>query len=327
MNIYKYELEFLGSTHFGETGIELENVCERVSSDTLFSALLNAINVVYGEGKASELIEEFLKDPPFLISSLFLYGGETFYLPRPLFDEHLGDELKKSYGKELKKTLWLSDELFFKWISGTHIQEEDIERMRKDLANYKNSYTVEIRPRVSLDRATQNSNLYHCGYVHFKKGAGLYGLVAFKNDKYVDLFFDLLTNLGDIGIGGEKTYGSGVFKVERYERISGTFKEIFDLKSSRYVLLSLYHPAPDERMSLQSSAIAFEIIRKKGWIASGRRTLPLKRKSIGFFGEGSVFTFSPRGCLADVTPDSDPYRILAHRVFRYGYAFTVPAGG
>jgi CRISPR-associated protein Csm4 len=199
--------------------------------------------------------------------------------------------------------------------------------MRKDLANYKNSYTVEIRPRVSLDRATQNSNLYHCGYVHFKKGAGLYGLVAFKNDKYVDLFFDLLTNLGDIGIGGEKTYGSGVFKVERYERISGTFKEIFDLKSSRYVLLSLYHPAPDERMSLQSSAIAFEIIRKKGWIASGRRTLPLKRKSIGFFGEGSVFTFSPRGCLADVTPDSDPYRILAHRVFRYGYAFTVPAGG
>jgi CRISPR-associated protein Csm4 len=112
MNIYKYELDFLGPTHFGETGIELENVCERVSSDTLFSALLNAMNVVHGEGKASELIEEFLKDPPFLISSLFLYGGETFYLPRPLFDDHLGDELKKSYGKELKKTLWLSNELF-----------------------------------------------------------------------------------------------------------------------------------------------------------------------------------------------------------------------
>jgi len=327
MDIYIYRLEFKGSTHFGDTGIELENVTERVNSDTLFSALINAMNILYKQEKTDTFIKCFIENPPFIISSLFLYSGDTFYLPRPFVDGQLKEELKRELGKELKKIMWLSDTMFLKWISGDEFNENDVEVMKDDLENYKKAYTIEIRPRVSLDRSTQNSNLYHCGYVYFKKNSGLYGFVAFRDSNAVELFQNILTNLGEIGLGGEKTYGSGTFKVIDFKKINGVFLKIFRTNLSQYVLLSLYHPSSSEIGSLREGIVAYDIVRKKGWITSGKNALPLKRKSVGFFVEGSVFKGCPNGCLVDVTPDSDLNLAIKHKIFRYGYAFTAPTGG
>jgi CRISPR-associated protein Csm4 len=110
------------------------------------------------------------------------------------------------------------------------------------------------------------------------------------------------------------------------EKVSGIFEEIMLLNVKTYTLLSLYHPSEQEMSDLGNTLIAYDVTRRKGWITSGRYALPLKRKSIGFLIEGSVFNKRPRGCLADVTPDGFPLNKLQHRTYRYGYAFTVPIG-
>ncbi|MGQ3684150.1 MAG: type III-A CRISPR-associated RAMP protein Csm4 [Candidatus Loosdrechtia sp.] len=326
MEVYIYRLEFKGPTHFGETGIDLENVGEWVSSDTLFSALINTMSNITKGDAVSEFIDKYKENPPFLLSSLFLYNNNTYFLPRPMYDDHIPAELKREKGKVLKKIKWLSTNRFQQWMNNTNLSESDLSDMESSQKSYKEAFSTEIRPRVSLDRITQSSNIYHCGYVHFRENAGLYGLVAFNDLSLVEKVKELLTILGETGLGGERTYGCGTFKLICPEKVSGVFKEILESKTSRYTLLSLYHPAEDEKGNLSNRFIAYDVIRKCGWITTGRYALPLKRKSVGFIREGSVSKAIIKGTLVDVTPDNPPPETLTHKIYRYGYAFTVPLG-
>lgn len=324
MKVYIYKIKFHGSTHFGDTGIDLENVCEWINSDTLFSALMNALCTTEGQDAVTDFLNSFLGNPSFLISSLFIYNGNNCYLPRPLSDSNVNSELKKEMGKELKKLKWLNAEGFQKWTSNRELSEEDINSMKLAQEEYKKAFTVEIRPRVTLDRITQNSSIYHTGYVYYEENAGLYGMVAFADLSSVDYFKRLLKSVGEIGLGGEKTYGCGMFEITDYREVSGTFKDIFETESVRVTLLSLYHPSANELNAIGDNLVAYDTFRKRGWISTGRYALPLKRKSIGFITEGSVLQKQPRGCVADVTPDNIPPDMLSHKVYRYGYAFTAP---
>lgn len=173
MDVYIYELKFNGPVHFGDTGIDLENVQETVQSDTLFSALMNMMSIYYGEKAASDLIAEFEETQPFLISSLFVYTNGKYFLPKPMDDRFIDARIKKKKGKELKKIKWLVAEEFNKWLSGIKPTENDIDRFGKAQEDYNEAFKRETRPRVTLDRSNQQGALYHCGYVHFKKESGL----------------------------------------------------------------------------------------------------------------------------------------------------------
>jgi CRISPR-associated protein Csm4 len=324
MDIYFYKLRFKEPTHFGQTGIDLENLTEWVNSDTLFSALMNTAHTVYGGNFVSDYVEQFNHQAPFLISSLFLYAGDRFFLPRPLADGNVPPVVRRKLGKSLKKLKWLGLEHFYKWTMGEVITEEDVARMESIQKEYKKAFTIGIRPRVSLDRTTQNSNIYHCGYLYFTENSGLYGFVVFHDQQDSKRFKDLLAALGGIGLGGEKTYGCGTFDISIFETVSGLMKNIMESKTGTYTSLSLYHPSDVEMNTLDDDLIAYDIVRKRGWITSGRYALPLKRKSVGFICEGSVSRISPRGTIVDVTPDNFPPDLLEHKVYRYGYAFTAP---
>lgn len=324
MDVYHYKLKFRGPTHFGETGIDLENVSEWISSDTIFSAIINSMSEFYRSDEVNELIAKFRQRPPFILSSLFLFNDERYFLPRPLDDSMVPSELKRNMGKELKKLKWLEAKDFLKWITSGVISEEDIKKMGSSQEEYNQAFKTEIRPRVSLDRTTNNSNIYHAGYVHFYKNAGLYGIVAFNDIAYLNLYRELLTILGETGIGGEKTYGGGMFDVIAFKKVSDQFRSILECKTQSYTLLSLYHPSQEEYIGIEDSLSAYNVVRKRGWISSGRYALPLKRKSVGFLTEGSVFSKPLGGTVVDVTPDSPPSGLLNHRVYRYGYAFTAP---
>lgn len=323
MDVYLYKLRFKGAVHFGDTGIDLENVQESVSSDTIFSALINAVSIYYGSKEATELIDKFLNDPPFILTSLFIYHRDMYFLPRSMDDSFIPEEVKRANGKDLKKIRWLEVRDFIKWQRRESLTIGDIKAMKERQSRYTEAFAKEIRPRVVLDRMTQQSSIYHCGYIHFREDAGLYGLIAFKDRGFVDKFKNILSLLGQTGIGGEKTYGCGMFEAV-VEPAKGIFSDILNAQADRYILLSLYHPSDAEQDSLKDNLLYYDIIRKKGWITTGRNALPLKRKSAGFITEGSVLKDVPKGCLADVTPDNPPPDILAHKIYRYGYAFTAP---
>lgn len=323
MNVYLFRLKFKGPVHFGDTGIDLENVHETVNSDTLFSALINVVKIYYGSKEAEDIIKRFLHDPPFIVSSLFIYKGDLYFLPRPMDDSFISEEIKRSKGKDLKKLKWLEKRDFLKWQRRENLTAEDIECMVKKQSEYKEAFMKEIRPRISLDRTTQQSSIYHCGYIYFKEDAGLYGLVSFNDKDFVERFKTILSLLGQTGIGGERTYGCGIFEPV-FEPLDSIFIDILRAEVGSYILLSLYHPSKEEEGILINNLLYYDILRKKGWITSGRNSLPLKRKSVGFITEGSVLKNPLKGSLVDVTPDNPPAGILSHKVYRYGYAFTAP---
>jgi CRISPR-associated protein Csm4 len=324
MSIYIYKLKFKSPVHFGDTGIDLENVNETVSSDTFFSAIINTVKIYYGNKETEEIIDMFLNEPPFIFTSLFVYYKDLYFLPKPMNDTFISEEIKKSKGKELKKLQWLERSDFLKW-QNQQVTTEEINEMIERQSKYKEAFVKEIKPRVVLDRNTQQSSLYHCGYIYFKKDAGLYGLVAFKDKSFIEKFKELLFLLGQTGIGGEKTYGCGMFELT-FEPVDKVFSDILNTTTESYTLLSLYHPANNEKQNLEKKLFFYDIIRKKGWITTGRTTTPLKRKSVGFITEGSTLNVPVKGCLADVTPHNPPPGILSHKVYRYGYAFTAPLG-
>lgn len=324
MKAYFYKLKFKGAVHFGETGTYLENVEENFSSDSLFSALINAVSIYYEADEVQRWIEQFKSNPPFLLSSLFIYNSDNYFLPKPLDDSFIPADLRKKTGKEIKKIKWLEAKDFLRWQKGEITELEDINLIKKKLEHYDNAFKKEVRPRVTLDRDSAQSSIYFCGNIRFQKEAGLYGLVAFKQDEFVERFRIALELLGQTGIGGERTFGYGMFEVEEFKPVEGVFEEIVNVNPSAYTLLSLYHPSDGEIDTLAEKLIAYDIKIKKGWITSGRTALPIKRKSAGFLREGSVFVKPVKGTLVDVTPENVMPQLLAHRVYRYGYALTVP---
>ncbi len=323
MNVYIFKLKFKGPVHFGETGIDLENVQPTISSDSFFSAFVNAVSANIGKVEADKLISDFIQNPPFLISSLFPYFENNYFLPRPLDDSFLDRNVKKKAGKELKKLAWLEKHDFLRWLRQEQLSDNDILEMCK---KQKKFYEIEIRPRVTIDRITGQTSIYHCSYLYYYDNAGLYGLVYFRDNTYFKKFEIFLNLLSVTGIGGEKTYGCGLFDFEILE-LDSAFNAIFNFNSDRYTLLSLYHPNDEEIKNLNDILVYYNFVRKKGWISSGRQSLTLKRKSVGFITEGTVVNQKIKGKLVDVTPDNISKEALKHKVYRYGYAFTAPFRG
>lgn len=321
MSIYTFKLKFLGSVHFGERSGYLETVHETVGSDTLFSGLINTVSIYFKKDEAKRWIEDFKETPPFLISSLFLYNDNKVFLPKPLDDSFIDSSVKSSVGKELKKIRWLTIEDFLKWCKREPFTEKQILEFKENLSFYENAFTVDVRPRVTLDRTSNQSSLYFVGAIKFRENAGLQGFVKFTDQNYIEKFYRILVLLGETGLGGEKTYGYGMFKVTEFRE----YKEFEKISNSKYfTLLSLYHPSDNEFPKLKSSLIAYDIRKKTGFITSGRNAMPFKRKSVGFITEGSVVVEPVTGSLIDVTPEGLSDNVLGHRIFRYGYAFLVP---
>lgn len=148
MDIYLYKLRFKSAVHFGDTGIDLENVQESAGSDAFFSALINAVKIYYGTKEAGYLIKKFLENPPFILTSLFIYSKDSYFLPKPLDDSFIPEDVKKAKGKDLKKLKWLEKSDFFRWQRQDSFTVEDIEAMQKRQSKYKDAFVKEIRPRV-----------------------------------------------------------------------------------------------------------------------------------------------------------------------------------
>jgi len=345
MKTYLYRLHFKGPVHFGSTGIGLENTQECLSSDSLTSALINAFSIL---GMADEVIRALKEErPAFVLSSLFPFGfpfapsedaSETIYaLPRPLVKPPVKDnKIFTLLGKDLKRQKYLDPNDFFAWIGDVPLDFEEVkgilDRSRRlarpwDREKGEGWWTTELRPRVALDRESQNSNIWFCGTLHFHMYAGLYGLIRIIDDKWKEDLAGAFKLLGELGLGGERTYGMGTFDFSGFEPLHGVLLRGLQKDSPRFVLLSNYYPTDDERSNLGEKFEAWDFIENRGYVVSGRMATTLKRKRIRMIVEGSVVKQPVKGTMADVTPDDADSLGLEHRVYRSGRAFLMPEGG
>lgn len=327
--------------HLGEKEGVLEETFEYIRSDTLFSAICNAYLLLYGREELESLLEGFkLERPPFLISSAFPYAADVLFFPLPK-----NIDLSSYIGvKKAKRVELVSESIFRAALKGdvedvikkgycliqgerVLVTREEAERLRDHLGV---RVAEEIRiwrkrevPRVALDRKTNASSIYYFGEVKFSESCGLFFLMkegnGFKGvEKRVKAALRLLR---DEGIGGDRTYGKGMFEDVRFDGIS------FECgRKDFFVTLSLYYPKREEISCLKDAF--YDLVTRGGWIFS-YSGVGMRRRSVRMLAEGSVVRFATtheggedllHGALVDVTPADFGW----HRIYRYGYAFPIP---
>jgi len=340
MNLYLFRLNFQGPVRFGASGIGLEETSLTLDSDGLASAFLNALAVQEGPAAVAGFINESLDGkPPAVFSSLFPFGPDadnpkaTLYaLPRPLAAPPAAPEVLRGLGKDLKKVRWLTPQDAARWLGEAELSKDELETITQyarklarpwDDEARQGWFAEELRPRVALDRDTQSSNLWACAAVRFAPGAGLYGLVNLRDD-WRDRWLGAMRLLGEMGLGGERTYGFGEFQIAGPESLDESWQPLLAGRSRRFLLLSTYFPASGEKPLLSEALEAWDAVERRGYVVSGRHATTLKRKRVRFLVPGSVFTRPLAGTFADVTPNNHTALGLAHRVYRCGLALHLP---
>lgn len=349
MSVWKLvRLQFLGTAHFGELGIGIEETSERVRSDTLFSALIAVYAQMFGSQAVSELLQQFCdreNPPPFCISSTFIYQQTadkiTYYLPKPLrFPWNYPDDDLNFFKTYKKKLNYLPLEIWQRWYQGEGFADGD------ELITYTNDgksqgnlnqarafaygtcYKKRPLPKVAIDRVTRATNFYHTGIVQFQQDSqahsGLYFLIYFPcvNKTLEHDLKAVLKWLGDEGLGGERSSGSGQFKA-KWDSLSPTWQQVVDFKdNSYYTLMSLFWTNDEQKLNeaIADKKASYEIIERGGWVSSSPSGYQLRRKSIRMFAEGSVFSSEPIGKLADVTP----LGFTNHPIYRSGISLSLP---
>ncbi len=331
-----YRLRPRGAFHLAERGVGIEETAEVVRSDTLFSALCSALRLGWGQVELERFLEPFLAgQPPLRLSSCFPFAGDVLFFPRPLLP--LPTEPFPDVGKRLRQTRFVSLELFRRWLAGAPLSdafapecflgEVSAWSSPQELGRLPDAgrtgapvlWRRDTVPRVAIDRATAASQVYRAGRLAFGRGCGLAFLVDWRDQVWRPRFEQALRLLGDTGLGGLRSTGHGQFEPQPPQAV-----ELPDIDGAAVaVTLSLYSPTEAE---LQRGALGprarYELVSRGGWIASPDGS-SYRRREVRMLAEGSVVeaAAAPSGRLVDVTPEI----LRAHRVYRYGFAFLVPA--
>jgi CRISPR-associated protein Csm4 len=337
-----YRLTFRAPLHIGERGVGLEATRTHVPADTLFSAICSSWRELYGvEGLRNDVLDWFTEadggNEPFVLTSAFPFAGGVRFFPKPLA-RLAGITIAVGDDKAFKRARFVSEEVFKAMAAGTPITFQQTncingetawvtEEEKQSLINWTDDETgdivlwkTQVVPRVTLDRITSASEIWHFGEVRFAEGVGLWFAVDFNPEHGETLrqrFRACLHVLGDTGLGGERGAGRGLFTVAEpsEEQLPET------TPSGRFITLSPLCPKASELGPLTDGHTTYELLPRRGWVTSPEAS-NLRRKMVWMFAEGSVLTRPDAGRigqLVNVKPAACP-----HDVWRYGYAF--PAG-
>ena len=329
-----FDLTLQGPLHQGEfVGISRESVLEWIPSDTLFAAILVAW-ISQGENPETILDGFFRNAPPFLLTSAFPRAGKIRFYPAP---PRLPARLLEGgqSAKTLKKIRWLSKDVLDSLVKGEPVklnsenflhggsiwltaqerqQVEPLLSKGEDGKPYLWRY--QVVPRVTVDRGSNASNLFHIGQVSFGQDCGLWCAI----DKPTDAIRQAFTYLSDIGLGGLRSTGHGWFHYTEIAEDVPLVADGWGLSLSRYAPQSL-----DEiTAGLQSSESAYKFVLVGGW-CQDENGHPWRRRNVRLVAEGALLPGCVKGGLVDVRPLSVP-QFMNRPVYRYAIPYLIPAG-
>lgn len=354
-----YRLTFHSGFHLGARGVDLEESAEHIPSDTLFAALVDAA-LRTGAG-AEDFTEPFRRgDPPFLLTSAFPFAGGVRFFPMPVpLDRWFSPRTLRERSKDLKKVKFVSEALCRRmldsepmddWLfpdeekkeasptpglalqGGTFwLAKEEAERLpegmrvppdRLHALRHHSVFKAHQVPRVTLDRVTSASNIFHAGRVSFFPGCGLWFGVRWRRDdpSLQSLLRQTLAVLADDGLGGERTVGYGGFSWEEEDEKL----PLPDPAEGRLLwLLSRYHPRRPELPGALTGSPGYTLTAVAGWLRTWEGAAQ-RRRRLWLVAEGSLIHAigpGPWGDLTDVRPRyRNPEGDLPHPVWRYGFA-------
>ena len=333
-----YRLTFKTQLHLGRaTGaaqigsLGLEKTETYIPADTLFSAICQTWATFYDTASLTDFLNQYMAENgslPITLTSAFPFAHDIYLFPKPL--------IFKSTSKKSKRVQFISRSLFENIITGNQptfdekdeknvitgekvwVNSEEKDQLKNVMDEKLSVWETTTRPRVSIDRLTEESSIWHVETVQFNKCCGLWFAVNYDSDETKQKVETLLRVLGDNGIGGERNAGYGLF-----EWTTDTIDLPTAEDSTQFVTLSPICPKSSEQLEhLLKGDIAYNLNPLTGWV--GSHGTYKRRKQINMFAEGSVLNLSdkPVGRLVKLTPEKHP-----HHVYRYGYAWQVGIKG
>jgi CRISPR-associated protein Csm4 len=366
MNLETYRLTG-SYFHFGEQGLGQEETRAFWSSDSLFAALVARLALLQGAQAVEDWMKPFLNgSPPFLLTSLFPFAGEVRFFPIPLAAQ-LPDGRSLPEGvqpKALKKAQFVSESLYRQLLTGkslaeiepqsekaqggkvwlTKTEKDDLkaqlsnivkrsmtkEEYQKRLQQFATDFRlwhIEKRPRVTVERPSNASTLFHVGAVYFAAGCGLwFGVQWLDPSADKTLFAILLDDLGESGLGAERSAGYGKASIQPSDTL--TLPDPGGLWTS----LSRYLPHEAEMSAFQHERAAWKVQTVSGWLDSPQKR-GQRRRALNMVQEGAVFgapaeIVLPFGRLEDAKPHYKNGEMpVPHSVYRCGLTVAVGYGG
>ena len=314
-----YHLNFRSPLHLGRRGVGLEETEISIPADTLFSAICQTWRSFYGEEHLTDFLTQYETGEPFLLTSAFPFVDDLRFFPKPLIDLNVDTDDGR---KKLKKVRYLSEKRFRQVVNDEPITF-DSDALINDGQLWihdddqcpRTVWKTEKRPRVTLDRQSSASEIWHLGGVKFHENCGLWFGAKFDTEETQRRIETILRVLGDTGIGGERSVGYGLFDLH-----SKPAEPQSDQETDRFVTLSPVCPRDVEQLNaLIQGDVGYTLEERSGWIGSAEGS-GLRRQQVWMFAEGSVLSGNGTrvGRLVDLKPDSCP-----HPVWRYAYAWPI----
>ena len=319
-----FKLHFTTPLHIGLGRTSYDSSASDLRSDTL-SAALAAFKAQHGA--TSQEIRCFLDS--FVLSSAFPFEGNRYFLPKPLHLDRILIDGKEdvTYRKMLKSIRFIESSV---WKDFIHTEKPTISasQIHGEFVTVQNDndftipYQKQVIQRVAVSRNGEdpaNPFFFEWGFFDGQHDAGLF-FIADATQSVIQELEVLLKELGETGIGTDKTVGGGQFVVS---------KGIIELPSEQgnaWLSLSLYIPTPEEQKQSKLALSFYNILQRGGYMAgsTNNQLRHLWKKSIYMFEEGSVFCIDakPQGQIADLQPAWNSPEM--HPVYRSGKALFVP---
>ena len=318
-----YKLRFPNGIHIGTAfGNTLEETMIGTYSDTFFSAIYNEYMKIYDDNELYKISET----GDFLVSDLLPFKEKEdrttdFYLPKPFINiERKVIKTETTVDrKKVKATNFIpADKLneYFSFLEkSTKFPEIDDNFGKRQL------YT---KNKVSLNG--EDTKLYNIEVFKFNKNSGLYFIVKLpEDDKWQEIFENILESLSLTGIGGKKNSGFGQFISEDPMFFDGTDFDAIEsesdafinralfTKSKKFLLLSSYSPKIEEIKKIKESDNCYQLIKRSGFVNSSLYSEQAeKRKQVYMLSSGSVLNFKPEGKILDLSLHGN------HSIYRMG---------
>lgn len=216
--IYRiYRLDFYSGVHFGsDFGSEHVSSMQSVfHSDSLFSALCQEALKLGGEPALQQLVN-WSREGSLLLSDLFPYSGDTYFLPKPkkLYSRKETPVLPEGGlpdRKLVKKMTHISADLLDEYLA---YQQGKTDRFDMESVVGRLHGIMQQERKTSAALRAAESEPYYVGMTQFAQGSGLYAIVGCEQPEQIDPLF---RSLETTGIGGRKSYGLGKFVCEPVE--------------------------------------------------------------------------------------------------------------
>lgn len=271
-----YQMEFLNGVRFGTGSLDSTEIT--FHADTLFSAL-------FQEAVKLDCADELLtavKNGSLLFSDAFPYIGKNYYIPKPIVNLKLDDQVDKGNSnkkKQFKNLKYIPAQYLEDYLKG--IFPESHMADMKDIGKYSMKVSVAIR-------GYEEPQPYRVKAFHFTEGTGLYIITKCETKEMLDLLERLLDSLSYTGLGGKKSSGLGRFEYMR-KALPEVLQKSLDRTGSKNILLSAALPEDEELPAVMKNA-SYNLLKRSGFVDSQTYAeQQMKKRDLYVFAPGSCF--------------------------------------